>query len=101
MQWDWDPWYLGSNGTPPAHWVKDLALPQLQLRSKLQLRSDPWPGNSICCGTAKKKKIGIRFGNRASCTCWDMGAEQSQGPLIGPGLRSWEGGGPFPEMRMG
>ena len=45
----------------PAQWVKDPALPQLWLRSHLQLRSDPWPRNSICHkaaknGRGKKKK---------------------------------------------
>ena len=35
-----------------AQWVKDLVLPP---RLKLQLRSDPWPGNSICPGVAKKE----------------------------------------------
>ena len=30
--------------------------PYLQLRSRLWLRSDPWPRNSICCGVAKKEK---------------------------------------------
>ena len=39
-----------------AQWVKDLALPQLQHRSQLQLRSDPWSGNSMCLGAAKKEK---------------------------------------------
>ena len=29
---------------------------QLQLRLQLWLRSDPWPGNSICLGAAKKEK---------------------------------------------
>ena len=33
-----------------AQWVKDLALPQLRLRS------DPWPGTSVFCGATKKKK---------------------------------------------
>ena len=36
--------------------VKDLALLQLRLRSQLQLGSDPWPENSICCMEAKKEK---------------------------------------------
>ena len=40
----------------PTQWIKDLALPQLQHRSQLQLRSDPWSGNSICLGAAKKEK---------------------------------------------
>ena len=31
----------------PAEWVKDPVLLQLQFAS------DPWPGNSICCSTAK------------------------------------------------
>ena len=39
-----------------AQWVKDPVLPQLHLRSQLQLGSDPWPGNSICHRAAKKKK---------------------------------------------
>ena len=40
----------------PAQWVKDLTLPQLQLRLRLRLSSDPWPRNSICLGVAKKEK---------------------------------------------
>ena len=53
---------LGSAGMwvrllAPAQWVKDLALPHLQLRLQLQLVSDPWPGNSIFgCRAAKKEK---------------------------------------------
>ena len=39
-----------------AQWVKDLALPQLQHRLQLWLRSDPWPRNSICCRVTKKGK---------------------------------------------
>ena len=34
-----------------AEWFKDLVLPQ-----QLQLGSDPWPGNSLCCRVAKKRK---------------------------------------------
>ena len=34
--------------------LKDLALPQH--RSHLQLGSDPWPRDSICCDTVKKGK---------------------------------------------
>ena len=37
-----------------AWWVKDPALPQLQLRLQLQLGLDPRPRNSRCCGVAKK-----------------------------------------------
>ena len=39
-----------------AHWVKDQVLPQLWLRSRLLLGSDPWPRNSTCRGIAKKEK---------------------------------------------
>ena len=37
-------------------WVKDPSLPQMcrQSRSQLQLRSNPWSGNSPCCVAAKK-----------------------------------------------
>ena len=38
-----------------APWVKDLALPQLWLESRLQLGSDPWPRNSMCQGAAKNE----------------------------------------------
>ena len=38
-----------------VQWVKDPKLPQRQCRSHLQLRSDPWPRNSICYGAAMKK----------------------------------------------
>ena len=36
-----------------AHWVND---PGLLLLLLLQLRSDLWPGNSMCHGEAKKEK---------------------------------------------
>lgn len=36
----------------PAQWVQDLILPQLQC----WFRSDPWPGESVCRGVAKKEK---------------------------------------------
>ena len=36
--------------------LKDLALLQLWCRSQLQLGSDPWPRNSICCWVAIKRK---------------------------------------------
>ena len=39
----------------PAQWVNDPVLPQLQLRSQLQLGSDLRPGNSTCCRAAKKR----------------------------------------------
>ena len=48
-------WECSVTGLIPglAQWVKDLVLLQLWLRSKLQLRSDPWSKNSICFGAAK------------------------------------------------
>ena len=51
---------LGSAGmhvrSPPSQtqWVKDPALPQLQLRSQLRLRSDPWPRTPYATGQPKK-----------------------------------------------
>ena len=42
---------------------KDLVLPQLWHQSHLQLRSDPWPGDSICCRVAKKEKQTKKKGN--------------------------------------
>ena len=47
-------WDTGSIPSP-AQWVKDPAL--LRFRLWLWLRSDPWPGNSMCCGVAKHEKI--------------------------------------------
>ena len=42
----WDRQHLESY---PAQWVKDLVL-------QLWFESDPWPGNSMCHGAAKKGK---------------------------------------------
>ena len=39
-----------------AQRVKSLALPHLWLRWQLWLRSNSWPGNSICRGVAQKGK---------------------------------------------
>ena len=60
------PWRSGMGGVSavperrfdpqPGQWIKDPEVLQLQLRLKLQLGSDPWPGNSICRGAAKNKK---------------------------------------------
>ena len=74
-QWDW--WHLWSTGIQVpspglAQWAKDLALPELrlQLRSQLQLGSDPWPGNSICHGAAKKeKKKKEYYSKKTQVTC--------------------------------
>ena len=47
-QWINDLAYLyGGSGLSPSlvQWVKDPALLQLQHRSQLQLKSDPWPRN--------------------------------------------------------
>ena len=40
----------------PAQWVKDPALLQPQVRSRVQLGSHPWPANLICLGAAKREK---------------------------------------------
>ena len=48
----WEHWVAGFI-TSLARCVKDLALPQLWLRSQLRLGSDPWPGNSICLRVVK------------------------------------------------
>ena len=36
-----------------SRWVKD---PALSHRLQLGLGSDPWPGNAICLGAAKKER---------------------------------------------
>ena len=40
-----------------AQQVKGPALPWLQHRSRVRLRSDPWPGNSICHGGGGQKRM--------------------------------------------
>lgn len=40
----------------PAPWVKDPALLQPQVRSRVRLGSHPWPANLICLGAAKREK---------------------------------------------
>ena len=39
----------------PEHWVKDLVLLQLRCKWQQWLRSDIWPGSSLCYGVAKKQ----------------------------------------------
>ena len=54
----WDQQRLCSSRTqvpPPAQWIKDLALPPLWHGLQLWLGADPWPGNSMCHGVAKKE----------------------------------------------
>lgn len=46
---------MGSNHSP-AHWVKDLGLPQMRHRSQLQLRLDPWELSYAVSALKKKKK---------------------------------------------
>ena len=57
----WDQWHLCRARiqvhSPVWHsGLKDLVLPQLWQRSQLQLRSEPWPGNSVYLRVAKKEK---------------------------------------------
>ena len=57
----WDQWHLGSTETqvpsPAGHsGLKIWRLLQLRLRSQLGLKSDPWPGTSMCHGVTKKEK---------------------------------------------
>ena len=51
-------WKFRGAGLIPslAQWIKDPVLLQLQFRLQLQLGSDPWPGNSVCCRVTKKEK---------------------------------------------
>ena len=51
------------HGFDPLPDTVDPAL--LQLRLWLQLGSDPWPGSSISCRAAKKKKRVVK--NRMDC----------------------------------
>ena len=48
----WEHWDVGLIPIL-AQWIKDLVLLQLWFGSQLWLRSDPWPGNSICHRAAK------------------------------------------------
>ena len=50
----WEHWNAGSI-PGPSQWVEDLSLPQLWLRSQLQLGSDSWPGNPDCHRESKEK----------------------------------------------
>ena len=54
----WEPWDSGSIPSL-AQWLKDLVLPQLQLRSQLWLEFDPCPGNPRVA--KKKKKAGRQY----------------------------------------
>ena len=49
-----------------AQWVKDLALLQLWLSSRLWPGSDPWPRSSICCGAARGEKKKKKWGYGSS-----------------------------------
>lgn len=51
---------MGSNHSP-AHWVKDLGLPQMRHRSQLQLRLDPWELSYAVSALKKKKKRGSNY----------------------------------------
>ena len=51
-----EPWDVGSIFAL-AHWVKDLASPQLWFRLQLWLGSDPWPRNLNKTKTIKQTKL--------------------------------------------
>ena len=53
-----DPW----RGT--AQWVKGSSVAVAGHRLLLQLRSDPWPGNSIFLGGQERKKLWLRKTNK-------------------------------------
>ena len=53
---------------PSFYQVWQMEVPRLGVKLQLQLKSDPWTGNSICHGIAKKeKKILIRRKNFSLC----------------------------------
>ena len=53
---------LGWRSIPSsAQWVRDPMFSQLQLRLLLQLRSDPWPGSSVCHRAPKNKQKNFFF----------------------------------------
>ena len=53
----WESWDAGLIPSL-AQWVKDPVLPQLQLRLRLWLGSDPWPRRSISFRQSEMKKNG-------------------------------------------
>ena len=55
----------------PAQWVRNLALPQLRLRSWLWLRSDPWPGSSMCHRVAKNDPPPQKKTQKLKKLMWD------------------------------
>ena len=57
----WECWDAGS--IPGlAECVKFLGLLQVKLRSQLWLRSDPWPGKSMCLGQKHMLEIFCNLG---------------------------------------
>ena len=65
-----------------AQWVKNPALPQLHCRSRLQLRSDPWPENSICLGVLGGQKRKERKELGSGPWLCGSGAELGQYPQV-------------------
>ena len=66
----------------PKYWVKDPALLQLQLRSQLWVGSDPWPGNSICCGAAKREN-NLKILKKKRNALITLGTTHTRAPSVG------------------
>ena len=57
VQWDLSClWSAGTQVQSQASY-SGLRIWHCHIRSQLQLGYDPWPGNSISCGVAKKEKV--------------------------------------------
>lgn len=71
--------------------LKDPALPQLRRRWQLWLRSDPWPGNPMCCEAARKDKKQRQKVPVGATTPWKetMTPEEQAGKELEPANKWW------------